>query len=276
MKRKILFLLFVIPLLLLMSCESSSSYRNNMRGKEESEKKTEQQSNESDEQLTPTPEEQPTSIPGGEDGAPPSIGVGGVPPVSVSWINHPEAIEMTAESVVKLDVYDKYGTKIGSGTGFAAIDPGYLVTAYHVIDGMEYAKATGEGGISFTLTEIIGMDESDDVAVLKLPEGVILPVIDIGGEPLRGEPTVVIGSQAGVMNLVTMGNYNGLWDDGEHTRFLFSTPVASGCSGAPLLNSLGYVIGIVSGTYDNAQNLNIAVPMASAVELYNQYKEGLE
>ncbi len=274
MKRKLLSLLFVIPLLLLVSCESSS-YRHNMRGKEEAGKK-EQQNNESE--ITPTgePEEQPTLTPGGEDSSPPSEGIGALPPAGSSWIEHPEAIEATAGSVVKLDVYDKNGTKIATGTAFAAIEPGYLVTAYHVIDGMEYAKATGEDGLSFTLTEIIGADEGEDTSVLKLPDGVTLPVIDIGGEPLRGEPTAVIGSQAGVMNLVTIGYYSGLWENGEHTRYLFSTPVAGGCSGAPVINSAGYVIGLVSGTYDNAQNLNIAVPMAVAVELYNQYTEGLE
>ena len=274
MKRRILLLLLVIALLLLASCESSS-YRHNMRGKEEAGKKTEQQNNESD--ITPTeePEEQPTLTPGGEDSSPPSVGIGALPPAGSSWIEHPEAIEATARSVVKLDVYDKHGTKIATGTAFAAIEPGYLVTAYHVVAGMEYAKATGEDGLAFTLTEIIGADEAEDTAVLKLPDDVILPVIDIGGEPLRGEPTAVIGSQAGVMNLVTMGNYNGLYENGEHTRYLFSTPVAGGCSGAPLINSAGYVIGLVSGTYDNAQNLNIAVPMAVAVELYNQYTEGL-
>ena len=217
--------------------------------------------------------EQPTAAPTGEDTGTPSVGTGGLPPISSQWINVPAAIEATARSVVKLDVYDKYGTKIGSGTAFAAIEEGYLVTAWHVIDGMDHAKATGEDGLSFTVTEVVGADEADDTAVLKLPEGVILPLIDIGGEPLRGEPTAVIGSQAGVMNLVTMGNYNGIYENGERIRFLFSTPVASGCSGAPLINSGGYVIGIVSGTYDNAQNLNIAVPVTKAVELYNQYTE---
>lgn len=270
MNRKIITLLLLVILLLqLVSCGSSSPFRKNTGGRE-TENKTEEQ------------DKEPTRAPGCEDSSPPSAGIGesegigGIPPVSASWINHPEAIEATAGSVVKLDVYDKYGTKLGSGTGFAAIEEGILVTAYHVIAGMDHAKATGEGGLSFTLTEILGADEDDDTAILKLPEGVKLPVIDIGGEPLRGEPTVVIGSQAGVMNLVTMGNYNGLWENEEHTRYLFSTPVASGCSGAPLLNSLGYVVGIVSGTYDNAQNLNIAVPMAIAVELYNQYTEGME
>ena len=271
MKRKLITLLLLTVLIMqLTSCGSSSPFRKNT-GNREIPSPTEEQENE----TTPA-ENEMTPAPGGEDSSPPSGGIGALPPAGSSWIEHPEAIEATAGSVVKLDVYDKNGTKIATGTAFAAIEPGYLVTAYHVIDGMEYARATGEGGLSFTLTEIIGADESEDTAVLKLPEGVTIPVIDIGGEPLRGEPTAVIGSQAGVMNLVTIGYYSGLWENGEHIRYLFSTPVAGGCSGAPVINSAGYVIGLVSGTYDNAQNLNIAVPMAVAVELYNQYTEGLE
>ena len=280
MKRNVIIILFVVSFLLLAACEESSSYRHMMRGKEDTANNTGQQNDEDKDIRAPSPEaqptatpEQPTVTPGEDDGSPPPGGVIALPPASVTWIDRPDMIEATAASVVKLDVYDSNGTKIASGTGFAAIEPGCLVTAFHVVEGMDHAIATGEDGISFTLTDIIGSDETEDVAVLKLPEEIELPVIDIGGEPLRGEPTVVIGSQAGVMNLVTMGNYCGLWENVEHTRYLFSTPVAGGCSGAPLLNSAGYVIGVVSGTYDNAQNLNIAVPMVKAVELYYQYME---
>ena len=277
MNRKITALLLLIILLLqLSSCGTDSPFRRNTGNRKEDMSGQQEEPKED-------PSENPGEDPGGQGEQPPDNGdytvpldgVGGLPPSSLTWINVPAAIEQTAASVVKLDVYDKHGTKVASGTAFAAIEEGLLLTAYHVIEKMDHANASGEAGLAFTVTEILASDAENDIAILKLPDDVKLPVIAIGGEPLRGDQMAVIGSQAGVMNLVTIGNYNGRWesDSGEFVRFLFSTPVASGCSGAPLMNSIGYVVGVVSGTYDGAQNLNIVVPMEDVVELYNQYME---
>lgn len=192
------------------------------------------------------------------------------------WILIPQQIEQTAASVVRLEVYDKHGTRIGLGTGFAAMDTGILVTANHVVKDMDHARATADDGSEFTVDSVLVVDEADDIAIVKLPKDVSLPVLKAGEVPLRGEPTAVIGSQAGVVNLVSVGNYNGIWEHEDAVRYMFSSPVSGGSSGAPLFNRHGEVIGIVSGTYDKAQNLNIAVPMEKAFALYKQFTEDKE
>ena len=48
---------------------------------------------------------------------------------------------------------------------------------------------------------------------------------------------------------------------------LFTAPVSEGSSGGPLLNGNGEVIGVVTGTYEKGQNLNLAAPIAAASAL---------
>ena len=197
MNRKITALLLLIILLLqLSSCGTDSPFRRNTGNRKED------MSGQQEEQKE-NPSENPGEDPGGQGEQPPDNGdytvpldgVGGLPPSSLTWINVPAAIEQTAASVVKLDVYDKHGTKVASGTAFAAIEEGLLLTAYHVIEKMDHANASGEAGLAFTVTEILASDAENDIAILKLPDDVKLPVIALGGEPLRGELMAVIGSQ---------------------------------------------------------------------------------
>ncbi len=90
--------------------------------------------------------------------------------------------------------------------------------------------------------------------------------------PRRGEWVAAIGSQFGVCNLVTLGNVCGIWDPGDVERILFTAPVSGGNSGCPLINASGRFVGIVTGTYDKGQNMNIAATFESAVKLYKTLK----
>ena len=87
-----------------------------------------------------------------------------------------------------------------------------------------------------------------------------------------GEKAVVIGSVRGVQNLVTIGNICGHWESRKIRWILFSAPVSAGASGGPLINDKGEVTGIVIGSYNNMQNLNLAAPV-SILEEYHKAGE---
>ena len=56
-------------------------------------------------------------------------------------------------------------------------------------------------------------------------------------------------------------------DDVENIRI--TTPISHGSSGGALLDETGKVVGITYAGYDNAQNLNFAIPVTKLNNLYN-------
>ena len=188
---------------------------------------------------------------------------------TVPFSRNPAAMEAAAASVVRLEVYNDRDVRIGTGSGFAAIEPGVLVTAAHVIVNMAYMIATKDDGDTFRIDRVFDADVDADIALCALPEDAGLAPLQPGrDDPRRGEPIVAIGSQFGLINLVTMGNVCGRWDTGKVSWILFTAPVSGGSSGGPLLDDDGCVIGIITGTYDKGQNLNLAAPWDAAVRLY--------
>ena len=183
-------------------------------------------------------------------------------------LQDPQAIARLAASVVRLEVYDASGDKLGTGSGFAVGAPAVLVTAAHVIENMDYMLAWRDDGTSFRVEYALDADTDADVAICPLPEDAgLTPLSCAGGTPPRGEDVMVIGSQFGLTNLVSKGTVCGLWETEETDWILFSAPVSGGCSGGPLLNSAGEVIGVVTGSYEKGQNLNLAAPIERATDL---------
>ncbi|MCR5742218.1 MAG: S1C family serine protease [Lachnospiraceae bacterium] len=178
-------------------------------------------------------------------------------------------IEKLAASVVRLEVYEDDGDRLGTGSGFAVGDPAVLVTAEHVIVNMDYMIAWRDDGTSFRVDQVINVNDDADVAICLLPEDAALTALTVAASsPCRGDDCLVIASQFGLTNLVTTGNVCGWWNTSKADWLLFSAPVSGGSSGGPLFNEAGEVIGMVTGTYEKAQNLNLAAPIETIKELY--------
>lgn len=181
-----------------------------------------------------------------------------------------QEIEKAAASAVRLEVYNDHDIKIGTGSGFAFGEPAVLVTAEHVLKNAEYLIATRDDTTTFRVDHFIATDHEADIAICELPDEAGLRPLNPGvSEPLRGAHVVVIGSQFGLTNLVSMGNVSGFWNTSKMDWILFTAPVSSGCSGSPMIDEEGNVIGIVTGTYDKAQNLNLAAPISRLDSLIN-------
>jgi len=177
--------------------------------------------------------------------------------------------EQWAKSVVRLEVFNSRGDRIATGSGFAAFDERFLITARHVIVNMDYMTATRDDGTSFRIDRVLAADADSDIAICALPDDAGLTTLAFAeGTPPRGTKVVAIGSQFGVTNLVTEGIVSGTWSAENVTRILFTAPVSGGSSGGPLLTSSGTVIGIVTGTYEKGQNLNLAATYEAAHMLF--------
>ncbi|MEE9602231.1 MAG: trypsin-like peptidase domain-containing protein, partial [Thermoguttaceae bacterium] len=140
----------------------------------------------------------------------------------------------------------------GMGTG-VVIDPrGYVVTNYHVVEGVREIRVTLADKRRFT-AKLIARDMGTDLAIIKINVGEELPVITFGtsDDLMPGETVVAVGNAYGYEHTVTRGIISALHrgvpvNDAQFYDDLIQVDAAinPGNSGGPLLNSDGEMIGI--------------------------------
>jgi len=198
-------------------------------------------------------------------------------PVEATGFTHtPKPIETASQSVLKLTTYNSKGNLVATGSGVSIFEKGVFVTSAHVLVNMEYVIAEDENGreYRFEFSDIKAENEEYDIAVILVPELEVEP-LPYTTEPLqRGEAVATIGSQFGILNMVTTGVVSGIWETERMKLILFTAPVSAGASGGAVFNDSGQVLGIIIGTYNNSQNINIATPVTEAEKLYESYIKG--
>lgn len=163
----------------------------------------------------------------------------------------------------------------GMGTG-VIIDPrGYILTNFHVVDGVRTIEVGLEDGES-TIAQLIARDHSTDLAVIKIIKRPNLPVICIGtsSDLMKGEPVVAIGNAYGYEHTVTNGIISHLHRDVQVSDTLrygdliqTSASINPGNSGGPLLNIDGEMIGVNVAVRAGAQNIGFAIPVDNAMRV---------
>ena len=164
-----------------------------------------------------------------------------------------------------------------SGSGFILSADGYLLTNYHVIESASSIKATLYNGKSYDAT-LIGYDESNDIAVLKIDAEGLTPVTLGDSDNLNvGDEVIAIGNPLGELTFsLTSGSVSALNREvtlsSNVTMNLIQTDCAinSGNSGGALFNLYGEVVGITnakfsgsSGSGASIDNIGFAIPINS-------------
>jgi serine protease Do len=162
----------------------------------------------------------------------------------------------------------------GMGSGIV-IDPrGYVLTNFHVVDGVRKISATLCDGQSYT-ARVVAQDEGGDLAIIKIDGAADLPVIDIGtsSDLMLAEPVIAVGNPYGYEHTVTRGIISQLRRTVQVTDTLVyedliqtDTSINPGNSGGPLLNADGRCIGIVVAVRAGAQGIAFAIPIDKAME----------
>ena len=162
-----------------------------------------------------------------------------------------------------------------AGSGFIISDDGYIITNHHVIEGASSIEVAMFDGTKYD-AELVGYDESNDVAVLKIDAKNLTPVVlGDSDELLVGDSVVAIGNPLGELTFsLTAGTVSAL--DRKITMSnglsmdLIQTDCAinSGNSGGALFNLYGEVIGITNAKYSGAggntasiDNIGFAIPI---------------
>ena len=210
--------------------------------------------------------------------------------VNVAYVSG--GAEMTAAEVYAANVnatvgittsittnYFGYHTSAAAaGSGFIVTENGYIVTNYHVVEEGSDIKVTTYNGDTYDAV-LVGYDESNDLAVLKIEASGLQTVVLGSSDTLNvGDDVLAIGNPLGELTFsLTKGAVSAL--DREITLSsgvtmnLIQTDAAinSGNSGGALFNLYGEVVGITNAKYSSSSssteasvdNIGFAIPISS-------------
>jgi serine protease Do len=163
----------------------------------------------------------------------------------------------------------------GMGTGIVIDERGYVVTNYHVVEGVGRIKVTLADKTTL-IARLVNHDPRTDLAIIKVDAERMLPVINIGtsSDLMAGETVIAVGNAYGYQHTVTRGIISALHrmvpvTDDQTYQDLIQTDASinPGNSGGPLLNQDGEMIGINVAMRVGAQGIGFALPIDEAMEV---------
>ena len=171
-------------------------------------------------------------------------------------------------------------TSAASGSGFIISDDGYILTNFHVIEDSSSISVSMYNGDSYDAA-LIGYDESNDIAVLKIDAEGLTPVILGDSDNLNvGDSVVAIGNPLGELTFTLTAGAISAKDrevtfSNNSTMNLLQTDCAinSGNSGGALFNLYGEVIGVTNAKYSTSSssasidNIGFAIPINSIMDI---------
>ncbi len=244
--------------------------------------------------------------PPGQSFAPPS---GATRPGSVSRLPVPASdLELSPEERINIAVYEKVNRSVvniktetvrtdaffflatetpgeGAGSGSVLDTAGHILTNYHVIDDARAIEVTLFDGKSYE-ARVVGHDESNDVAVLKInaPATSLVPV-EIGDSTnLRvGQRVFAIGNPFGFERTMSIGIISSLNRTlpARNQRLIKSViqidaAINPGSSGGPLLDGRGRLIGMntaIASPTGQSAGVGFAIPSANITRIVPQLLE---
>ena len=170
---------------------------------------------------------------------------------------------------------------VATGTGFVITSSGIVMTNHHVIEGCTNVHVTG-AGLDSAPSLVIADNPTDDLALVKMPQGSDAVAVFRGGSAVRpGDDVVVVGyPYHGLLSSevkVTTGAISAASGIGDDPReFQLTAPVQPGNSGGPLLDMNGNVVGVIVAKLDALliaaemddipQNINFAIKGRIAID----------
>lgn len=194
-----------------------------------------------------------------------------------------QSVVLISSKVTGSNMFGQSTTGVSTGSGFVLTEDGYVVTNHHVVDGATGVTVTMYDGTEYE-AKVVGSDETNDVAVLKIGESVQLQAVAIGSsDALRvGDQVVAIGNPLGELtSTLTVGYVSAkerdVTTDGKTINMIQTdAAINSGNSGGPLFNSQGEVVGITTAKYSGSsssgatiEGIGFAIPIDDVMPLVN-------
>lgn len=166
----------------------------------------------------------------------------------------------------------------GIGSGFFVGADGTAVTNYHVLQTCHAARAILLSGESYPIEGIISANATRDVAIVKISKTAVdgtavsaFPTVELGHSASveEGDTVYAFGSPIGQGNTMSAGIVSNAYRtvDGSLPFIQTDAATAKGSSGGALVNDLGQVVAITSAKYNEADNMNLCVPIDAIISM---------
>ena len=177
--------------------------------------------------------------------------------------------EHTLPSIVSIEADIDKGTS--GGTGCIISKKGIILTSSHVVENSKSIKVTTNTGKEYSAKIIAVLKNKNDLALIKIDAKEDLQLSKFGNsDDIKvGQRVLTIGCPFGFNNTLTTGIISRI--DKERNKIQTDAAINPGCSGGPLLNLKGEIIGISQSIYNpdnNRSNIGIgfAIPSNYAID----------
>jgi S1-C subfamily serine protease len=211
--------------------------------------------------------------------------------VAGSSLNVTQIAAKVEPVVVSIEATSNQGPfgSTSAGSGIILTSDGEVLTNAHVVEGATSIKVTLAGESQARSAELVGIDSSADLALLRISGVSGLQAADLGSSAALqvGNDVVAIGNALALEGgpTVTSGIVSALnrsidTRSGQMTGLIQTdAPISSGNSGGPLVNAAGQVIGIntaVAGSSQSttAENIGFAIPIDRAMSVVERLRAG--
>ncbi len=196
------------------------------------------------------------------------------PPAPAAVNGVAAAAASVAPSVVQIS------TPTGLGSGVIYTADGLILTAAHVVDGVDTVDVRLADGRLLTGV-VVGTHEPTDVAVISIDaDDLAVAVLGYGTSAQVGETAIAVGSPFGLDQTVTAGivsavgrNVNGV------PMIQTDAAINPGNSGGPLVNASGHVIGINDVIFTEgggSDGIGFAIAIDVAIVVADQLVSGVD
>ncbi len=182
------------------------------------------------------------------------------------------------------NIFGQQSASAVAGTGFVITADGYIMTNYHVIESAQ--KNGNKINVLFKdkssyEAKIVGFDQDNDVAVLKIEASDLSPAAIGDSDKIAvGDNVFAIGNPLGELDFsMTSGRVSALdrsittdRSSAAINMFQFDAAINSGNSGGPVYNENGEVIGIATAKVGSSgvEGLGFAIPINDAADIANE------
>jgi serine protease Do len=163
----------------------------------------------------------------------------------------------------------------GVGAGIIVDPRGYIITNYHVIEGIQKIQVKTYDGTEYR-GQLISYNLATDIALIKItPVEPLVPILIGDSSKLRQLMRVVVtGHPFGYSFSTNSGEISGLYrevpvkDNLKYYNMIqISAGINPGNSGGPLLTILGEMIGLNSALRQDANQIAFAIPVDFVMEV---------
>ena len=210
----------------------------------------------------PAPTQSPTATVTAPEAIMPAWSVPSPKPsrVLTSALTPSQLFKKVGPTVYVVMVQGKVTQQVTSQGSAVAISSKEAITNCHVLAGAK-SIVLANAAAKYR-AEIISADPQKDRCYLRVLDGELEPVPGFRDYATLavGEVIFTIGSPKGLVNTLSNGLLSGLRKSDDNSEYIqISAPVSEGSSGGGVFDECGNLIGVITFTIRDSQNLNFAI-----------------